>query len=59
MNGLPDSIGEIEYTERHMCTALIYEFEKPEFEEAITKVPGDLQGREHLLKAGLWDSLKE
>jgi len=59
VNRLPNHIGEISYSEQYSCTALIYEFERSDVqEEARTVVPGRLQGRTHLEKAGLWGALE-
>lgn len=56
---LPPEIGNLPYTERHSCTALIYEFEKIAGEQkARTLIPGRMLGRTHLEKSGLWDGLK-
>ncbi|MCP4261482.1 MAG: hypothetical protein GY774_28865 [Planctomycetes bacterium] len=59
LNELPDSIGKIEYSEEHTCTALIYEFERPNPDEpAELKASSNLQGRTHLVKAGIWQALE-
>jgi hypothetical protein len=56
---LPSSIGQKEYTSEHKCTALIYEFEKPNpGEQGEQRVPGLLQGKPHLMAAGLWNVLE-
>ena len=58
-NVLPEHIGEIEYTEEHNCTALVYEFEQLDLDElAELKWPSLLQGREHLEKARLLGELE-
>lgn len=60
LNELPDSIGQIEYSEEYTCTALIYEFEQPNPGElGELKIPGNLQGRTHLVKANLWQALED
>jgi hypothetical protein len=58
LDRLPDEIGQLEYTERHKCTALIYEFDQSNPDEPVEfKEPSDLQGRTHLVKAKLWEAL--
>jgi len=58
MQSLPLSIGNLPFTSRHTCTALIYEFEQatpnhtPEFMD-----PSNITGRMHLEKSGLWKEL--
>ncbi|MCK4785602.1 MAG: hypothetical protein KAV87_17745 [Desulfobacteraceae bacterium] len=60
LNELPDSIGELEYSEKYTCTALIYEFEQPNpGEPGELKIPSNLQGRTHLVKANLWQALED
>ena len=60
LNRLPDEIGRLEYTEKHECTALIYEFEQANPDEpAELKDPSDLQGRTHLERAKLWEALRD
>lgn len=59
-NDLPDSIGQLEYSEEYTCTALIYEFEQPNpGEPNELKIPSNLQGRTHLEKANLWQALED
>lgn len=56
-NRLPSSIGDLPLTNRHSCSALIYEFEQPEPRKpAALKQPGRLTGRIHLEKARLWNA---
>lgn len=60
LNKVPWSIGLREFTEEYSCTALIYEFIRPESEKkAYLKFPGYLTARRHLKKSGIWNVLKE
>jgi hypothetical protein len=60
LNELPVSIGWLEYSAEHTCTALIYEFEQSNPGEPVElKEPGNLQGRTHLVKANLWQALED
>lgn len=60
LNNLPDEVGAQEYSQSHVCTALIYEFKQPEKgTEAELSVPGRLSGIEHLTNAGLFAELKK
>ncbi len=55
---LPVAIGQLEFSERYTCTALVYDFEKPDpQEEARFLAPSPLPGRLHLERAGLWHAL--
>lgn len=56
-NRLPDSITRRKYSKEYTITALIYEFEKPEFQEPALKIPGLLTGKDHLEKSGFLDAL--
>jgi hypothetical protein len=56
LNRLPDSIAGAAYTDRHVVTALIYEFEQPGRQEAVLVLPGNLTGRAHLERAMLWQA---
>ncbi len=56
---LPALIGNLEFTEEYVCTALVYEFEHLDVEkEAIIKRPGRLPAITHLEESGIWDSLE-
>jgi hypothetical protein len=58
LNILPRSIGNREYSENYICTALIYEFEQAEpGKEAVIRIPSRLTGKDHLEKARLWIAL--
>jgi hypothetical protein len=60
LNKLPSSIGESQYSADHSCTALIYEFEKSDPNQAArTRIPGGLTGRAHLEKSRLWSALEQ
>jgi TRAP transporter TAXI family solute receptor len=60
LNVLPSSIGNIEYSKKYNCHALIYEFEKlSPYKSAKLVVPGYLDGRIHLVKAKLWSYWEE
>ncbi|MEI6847264.1 MAG: tetratricopeptide repeat protein [Chlorobiaceae bacterium] len=56
-NVLDEEVAKNPYTNRHRCTALIYEFKKTP-QRAIPLVPGDLPGKTHLLRAGIWSFLQ-
>jgi hypothetical protein len=56
---LPDSIGGREYSDQFTCSALIYEFEKPNLgEQARSLMPSPVPGQVHLEKAGVWQALR-
>jgi hypothetical protein len=56
---LPKSIGEMPYTREHICTALIYQFERPNSaeEKTIFVNPSPVPGKLHLAKSGLFKGL--
>ena len=55
---LPQSIAEQPYGPRYYTTALIYEFERRADEpQASVLTPSSMQGRAHLVEAGLWQAL--
>ncbi|CAK8713706.1 hypothetical protein KKHLCK_02760 [Candidatus Electrothrix laxa] len=57
---LPESIGKQPYTEKHYCTAFIYEFEQPGKEkEPFFRPLSNLTGKDHLEKSKLWAALKQ
>ncbi|MCI5130234.1 MAG: hypothetical protein D3904_01640 [Candidatus Electrothrix sp. EH2] len=57
---LPESIGKQPYTDKHYCTALIYEFEQPGKEKKPSFKPlSNLTGKDHLQKSKLWAALKK
>lgn len=58
LNRLPTSISTLAYTEDFTTTALIYEFEQPESQEPLLKLPSHLSGRTHLDKSGLMGILE-
>lgn len=57
---LPASLRGIVLTGETACIALIYEFERAsEADMVVIRLPGMIQGRDHLVKAGIWRSLQE
>jgi hypothetical protein len=59
MNKLPTPIGNIDFSQEHACTALIYEFERAsETKEPTIRSNGRIPGRIHLKKAGIWEVLQ-
>lgn len=56
---LPESIGALDFSrEGYACTALVYEFRRrTESDEPAILDPGNIPGRIHLVKAGLWEAL--
>lgn len=55
---LPEAIREVNYTPKHFCEALIYEFDQPSRDNpAVFKAPSELQGETHLRKAKIWSAL--
>ena len=60
LNRLPDLISTREYSsETYTVTALIYEFEKPEFRDAALNIPGLLTGKDHLEKSGFLKAIEQ
>jgi hypothetical protein len=55
---LPQTIREINYTPKHFCEALVYEFDQSTRDNpAVFKAPSELQGETHLKKAKIWSAL--
>jgi hypothetical protein len=55
---LPDAIRKVDYTPRHFCEALIYEFDQLSRDnQAVFKAPSELQGETQLRKAKIWSAL--
>jgi len=56
---LPGAIGALDFSrEGYACTALVYEFSRrTESDEPAILDPGNIPGRIHLVKAGLWEAL--
>ena len=54
---LPASIASQAYTPSVVCTALIYEFERPQGGLPALHLPSNLDAQTHLEKSGLWDGL--
>lgn len=57
---LPDAVGAIPLASAPFhCTVLIYEFERAaEADPAKVVVPGHVEARQHLVRAGLWGALE-
>jgi prepilin-type N-terminal cleavage/methylation domain-containing protein len=58
-NTLPDEVGEQDYSRRHDCTALIYEFKGSGAKRAVFVEPSELSAETHLVKAGLVAALSK
>lgn len=58
LNRLPRRLAARLFTPDHACTALIYEFIKPETDDPYIKLPGRLTGKMHLQRANLWTELE-
>ena len=59
-NKLPAFMEPMPYTDQHTCTVYIYEFIQTGIgEDANQSIPSSITGRQHLERAGLWDSLEE
>jgi hypothetical protein len=57
---LPESIGKQPYTEKHYCTAFIYEFEQPgKKKKPFFKSLSNLTGKDHLERSKLWAALEQ
>jgi hypothetical protein len=60
VEALPTAVGQREFSDQGTCTALVYEFEKPDPQgEARMLVPSQLPGYLHLVRAGIWPALGE
>lgn len=58
-NALPEEISREPYSERFICTALIYEFEKYDTRrDAILRQPGRLSAMAHIEKSEIWRNLQ-
>jgi hypothetical protein len=58
-NGLPNGIGDMQFTSAYLTTALIYEFEQASADSAaILTQPSSLTGKMHLQKSGIWAALE-
>ena len=53
LNKLPEKMANQEYSPAHTCTALIYEFKRPEGQRAKFVDPSEVTGPIHLEKSGL------
>jgi len=59
-NKLPNEMESWPYTNEHTCTVYIYEFiQSGVGENANQNIPSIMTGRQHLERAGLWESLEE
>jgi hypothetical protein len=58
LNVLPVQIANIPCSSATVCTALIYEFKKPESGEPILDVPGMLTGSDHMKHSNIPDALQ-
>ncbi len=60
LNRLPQVLGDLKFSQSdYACTALIYEFERVQEASRIeVRCPGQIAGRDHLVKAGIWESLQ-
>jgi hypothetical protein len=55
---LPKSISDMDYSKDYHCTALIYEFEKPEASATVKELhPGRLSADDHLVGSGIAERL--
>ena len=59
VNRLPDAVAQRPYTAAFRMTALVYEFEQPESDDAQLVVPGRLTARTHLLQSGLLAAIEQ
>ena len=57
LNALPRKIGDRDYTDDYICTALIYEFKTLGGGEATFVEPSEITGQMHLEKSGLLSAL--
>ena len=58
-SAIPHVLGEIPYTDKYRCTALIYEFEKAtDASEATLMEPSNINGQQHIIKSKIWEALK-
>jgi len=58
LNKLQSQTADIPFTSATACTALIYEFKKPESGEPILDVPGMLTGSDHMNHSNIPDALQ-
>jgi hypothetical protein len=56
---LPKEIGEQDYSDDHVCTALIYEFRRLGEQKATFVKPSEMTGQTHLEKSGLLSALAQ
>ena len=56
-NALPDSVAQTKLSEDTTVTALIFEFERPQNNDAVQLNPSPIDARAHLMASGLWSAL--
>lgn len=59
VNRLPDALGRRPYTRAYRMTALVYEFEQPESDDALLVAPGRLTARTHLARSGVLPAIEQ
>lgn len=59
LNVLPEKIKRKKFSSDYNCTALIYEFKKPESKEAYLLTPSSITADDHLQKSKIMDALKK
>jgi hypothetical protein len=59
VNKLPEKIANQEYSPAHTCTALIYEFKRPEGQRAQLMDPSEITGSIHLERSGLMAAFRK
>lgn len=58
-NVLPDELSHLEFSSSHVCTALIYEFERPDEGNPVRiAIPGRHAGVTHLDRSGFLGALR-
>lgn len=55
---LPEEFSKMKFSKNYYCSALVYEFIKPEAREAYFNIPGRFDAYEHLQKSGLLNFIK-
>ena len=59
MLSLPDSIGNMKYTNQHRVSTFVYEFEKPQYGDPAFIKTTTVGGLFHLQSSGIWAALKD
>jgi len=57
-NVLPEEIAMMRFRKNYACTALIYEYKKPESDEAILDIPSIITAGEHMERSKIIQALK-